>query len=325
MVFCIVAIVVFGILGIFSAKYRTYFKEALRCVARQATLRKCDTDFDNKIKSKIVSKLIGKSPKMAKFVYKRFSAISWVFVVIMFASIGLTVFGVVNAVLYGNCNGEESTELCLLNPGTTGDGGFSSIGGSITKELKAPSADDDPRIGGENSSVTIIEFGCLECKYTKKAEETRKALTEKYGNKVKIIFRNFPIPSHPLSREAAEASECADDQGKYWEYHDKMFENQKGMTIEKMKQLAVDVGIDGEEFNQCFDSGKFRDEVEKDRQDGLGAGIYGTPTFFINGMPIVGPAKIEEFTKIIDEELVNTGSAIQEVTMQKPVVDVCTE
>ena len=303
MVFCIIALVVFVIMGIFSAKYRTYFKEALRCVGRQMTLRKCDTDFDNKMKSKISSKLLKVSPRAAKFVFKRFSWISWIFVILMFWSIASIGIGAYNTVAYGNCNGEESTDFCLFNPDMTGNGGHSMHEGLEKKELTPASPDDDPFLGGENAKVTIIEFGCFRCKYTKKAEETRKQLLEKYGDKIKFVFRNFPLPSHDLSRETAEAADCALEQGNYWEYHDKLFENQKNMSIQKIKDIAIELDLDREKFNECFDSRKYQDEVEKDHQDGLKSGIYGTPTFFINGKPLVGPRTFDEFTKIIDEEL----------------------
>ncbi len=303
MVFCIVALVVFGVMGIFSAKYRTYFKEALRCVGRQMTLRKCDTDFDNKVKSKITAKLMNRSPMAAKFVYKRFSWISWAFVLLMFWSIASLGIGVYNTVAYGNCNGEESTDFCIFNPDMTGNSGHSMHEGLEKKELTPASVDDDPFLGGENAKVTIIEFGCFRCKYTKKAEDTRKQILEKYGDKVKFVFRNFPLPSHDLSRETAEAADCALEQGKYWEYHDKLFENQKDMSVEKIKEIPSDIGLDTQKFNDCVDSRKYEDEVEKDHQDGLKSGIYGTPTFFINGRPLVGPNTFEKFVQIIDEEL----------------------
>ena len=303
MVFCIVALVMFGVLGIFSAKYRTYFKEALRCVGRQMTLRKCDTDFDNKIKSKITARLMNRSPKAAKFVYKKFSWVSWVFVLLMFWSIASIGIGVYNTVAYGNCNGEESTDFCIFNPDMTGNSGHSMHEGLEKKELTPASVDDDPFIGGENAKVTIIEFGCFRCKYTKKAEETRKQILQKYGDKIKFVFRNFPLPSHDLSRETAEASDCALEQDKYWEYHDQLFANQKNMSVEKIKSIAADLGLDAKKFNECFDSRKYQQEVEKDHQDGLKSGIYGTPTFFINGRPLVGPRTFEEFVQIIDEEL----------------------
>ena len=267
------------------------------------TLRKCDTNFDNKMKSKISAKLMKKSPLAAKFIYKRFSWISWAFVLLMFWSIISIGIGAYNTVVYGNCNGEESTDFCLFNPEMTGNSGHSMHEGLEKKDLIPASADDDPSLGGENAKVTIIEFGCFRCKYTKKAEETMKKLLEKYGDKIKIVFRNFPLPSHDLSRETAEAAECAKEQDKYWEYHDKLFENQKTISLEKIKSIAGEVDLNQEKFNECFDSRKYQQEVEKDHQDGLKSGIYGTPTFFINGRPLVGPRTFEEFVQIIDEEL----------------------
>ncbi len=301
MVFCVIAIIIFGILGLFSAKYRTYFREALRCVGRQATLRKCDTDFDNKIKSKITAKLMGKSPSTARFVYKRFYLISWVFVILLFWSAAIFVTGIYNFYSFGNCNGPGAEGFCIFD--TMSDIGYSVIGGISAKDLIPASADDDPFLGGENAKVTIIEFGCFRCSYTKEFESTRKQLLEKYNNSIKFVFRNFPLPQHNLSRETAEASNCALEQGKYWEYHNSLFDNQKNMSIEIMKKIAIDIGANAEQFNQCFDSKKFKDEVEKDYQDGLKSKLYGTPTFFINGRALVGPKPIGEFIKIIDEEL----------------------
>lgn len=104
MVVCIIAFVVLAFMGIFSAKYRTYAKESGRCVFRMATLRPCDTDFDQKVKSKITTKLMTKSPKAAGFVYKRFNVISWIFVIIFFISIALTASAVYNLAVYGTCD-----------------------------------------------------------------------------------------------------------------------------------------------------------------------------------------------------------------------------
>jgi len=116
MVFCIVAMVVFGFLGIFSAKYRTYAKEAFRCVARLATLRPCNTQFDELMKAKITAKLITRSPKVGKFVYDKFSAISIVFAIIMFASLGYTGYSVYNLVEHGTCD-PAHPDQCIFNPG----------------------------------------------------------------------------------------------------------------------------------------------------------------------------------------------------------------
>ncbi|MFH0949138.1 MAG: hypothetical protein V1802_01475 [Candidatus Aenigmatarchaeota archaeon] len=114
MVICIIAAVIFGFLGIFSAKYRGYAKESFRCTFRMATLRKCDTEFDERVKAKITSKLMKRSPKAAGFVFRNFSVISWVFVIVMFASLALTVNTAYNLAVYGTC--DPHSDQCIFNP-----------------------------------------------------------------------------------------------------------------------------------------------------------------------------------------------------------------
>ena len=302
MVFCIIALVVFGFLGIFSAKYRSYAREAFRCVTRMATLRKCDTGFDQKMKSKITAKLMKKSPIAARFVYRRFEAISWFFVAVMLISTFFAGMGIYNLYAYGNCNGPESTDICILNPE-----GTSIVGSSSQLKPELVTADDDPYTGSGN--ITIIEFGCHACPYTKKAEPIMKDLLRKYGSKVRLVFRDFPVERHKLSREAAEASECSHEQGLdyYWIYHDKLFEKQKELSNDTFRRIAEEAGLDMERFNACFDSEKYREEVEKDFLDGKAAGVYGTPTFFIGNITIVGPKPLSDFEKAIKGQAIAAG------------------
>ena len=128
---------------------------------------------------------------------------------------------------------------------------------------------------------------------------------ETYPEQVRIVFRDYPLPNHPFARPAAEAAQCANAQGKFWEYHDKVFENQATLQDERLKQFAVEIGIDPESFNACFDSGEFRDDVEADYRDGERLGVTGTPAFFINGRFISGAQPFEVFKAIIDDELGN--------------------
>src|SRR3989338_9101514 len=116
MVFCIIALVIFSILGLFSAKYRAYAKESFRCVSSMITLRPCDTGFDQKMKAKVTSGLMKRSERLGRFVYKRFELISWSFLAVMIVSLFFTGLGIYNLVAYGNCNGPESTDVCILNP-----------------------------------------------------------------------------------------------------------------------------------------------------------------------------------------------------------------
>ena len=168
------------------------------------------------------------------------------------------------------------------------------------------SADDDPVKGSNEAPVTMIEFSDYECFFCARYSlQIFPQIDENYiqTGKVKLIFRDYPLGFHQYAKKAAEASECADEQGKYWEYHDLLFENQEALDTESLKQYAVDLGLDATIFNECLDSGKMAQEVEKDFQDGVSYGIKGTPTFFINEIKVVGAQPYEVFQQIIEQEL----------------------
>jgi protein-disulfide isomerase len=124
-----------------------------------------------------------------------------------------------------------------------------------------------------------------------------------YGNKVRIVFKDFPLPNHAEAQKASEAAHCAGEQGKYWEMHDAMFANQRALHVPSLKQAARALGIDGEKFDQCLDSGKHTANVRADYELGEKMGVNSTPTIYINGRPLVGAQPFEQFRLIIDEEL----------------------
>ena len=119
------------------------------------------------------------------------------------------------------------------------------------------------------------------------------------------MYREYPLPNHPNARPSAEAGQCANEQGKFWPYHDKLFANQQRLGTSDLKQYAVDLGLDAARFNGCIDSHKYAALVEADVSAGNDAGVNGTPAFFINGRMLSGAQPFEEFKKIIDEELAN--------------------
>ncbi len=123
------------------------------------------------------------------------------------------------------------------------------------------------------------------------------------------MFRDFPLGFHDRAQAAAEAAQCANVQGKFWEYHDKLFENQRALQTESLKQYAVDLGLDADDFGECLDSGRFRDDVIQDQREGSTYGVRGTPAFFINGRFLSGNQPFDAFAKIIDEELERKGTA----------------
>ncbi|MBU2638628.1 MAG: DsbA family protein [Nanoarchaeota archaeon] len=161
----------------------------------------------------------------------------------------------------------------------------------------------DPSIGPADAEVTIIEYSDFECPFCQRAEETVKQVLKEYEGRVRLVYKNFPLSFHNNARPAAEAGECANEQGKFWELHEKMFENRLNLKKSDIKEYAEEIGLDMDRFNSCFDSGKYSDEVDQDIADGAMLSVSGVPAFFINGKPLIGAQPIEEFRKIIGKEL----------------------
>lgn len=178
---------------------------------------------------------------------------------------------------------------------------------TISKEqLFAEIMDDDPVKGDPNAPVVIVEFSDFECPFcVRYYQEAYRQIEEEYvkTGKVRYVFRDYPLGFHPYAQKAAEASQCADDQGKFWEMHDKLFENQDKLDVSSLKQYAKDLELDSETFDQCLDSGKYEQEIVNDIRDAADYGIQGTPTFIINDKIVVGAQPFSEFKKIIDAEL----------------------
>jgi protein-disulfide isomerase len=306
---CLIALVVFGILGIFSAKYRTIAKEAFDCVFHRLTLRKCTTGFDKRLKSQITGNIMRKHPRFGGAVYKHFEAISWVFTIAMIVSLAYSALSVYNFVAFGNCNGPDSSAFCVFDPFVHGAGQNQT---QCTLDGQQPGVvtgilnigPDDPSIGPANAKVTIVEAGCFACPYTKQAVPTVKQVLAYYGDKVRFVYKDFPISSaHPGAQIASEASYCAKEQGKYWEYFDVLFANQGQTGNDDLTGFAGTLGLNTSQFSQCLDSHKYKATVDANFAEAYKIGVYGTPTFFINGQVLVGPKTFNEFKQIIDREL----------------------
>lgn len=175
------------------------------------------------------------------------------------------------------------------------------VGGKVEVSI-----DDDAVLGDENAPVTIIEFSDYECPFCGRFySETLGQIDDKYikTGKVKLVYRDFPLSFHPNAQKAAEAAECAGEQGKYWEMHDKLFKNGVSGGIAGFKQYAKEIGFDSSKFDNCLDSGKMASEVQKDFNDGQSYGVQGTPAFFINGKLVSGAQPFSNFQQVIDGEL----------------------
>jgi protein-disulfide isomerase len=182
---------------------------------------------------------------------------------------------------------------------------------SVVVHLKAPpvarvevSIDGGIARGAENAPVTIVEFTDFHCPFCKRAAPTIAELMAKFGDKVKHVHRDFPIASlHPEAPRAHVAARCADEQGKFWAYHDKVFAGQARSSAGQLETYAREVGLDPVAFEHCLASNKYEAIVQKDIEEGSRLGVNGTPTFFINGRPLVGAQPLAKFVEIIDDEL----------------------
>jgi protein-disulfide isomerase len=124
-----------------------------------------------------------------------------------------------------------------------------------------------------------------------------------YGDRIRFVYRNFPLQNHQQARPAAEAAQCANEQGQFWAYHDRLFGDPGKLSDAELKQSAAALGMDAARFNKCVDDHKYRAVVDADQQAGADAGVTGTPAFFVNGRLLSGAQPFEVFKRVIDEEL----------------------
>jgi protein-disulfide isomerase len=163
---------------------------------------------------------------------------------------------------------------------------------------------DAPNKGTVNALIKVVKFEDFQCPYCKMVQPRFGELLKKYEGKIEIIHKDLPLESiHPQARQAAEAARCAAEQGKFWEYHDRLYLRSPKLSADDLKAYANDVGLNRETFDGCFTSGKHKAAVQKDLMEGADLGITGTPTFFINGRELTGGQSLEAFSAIIDEEL----------------------
>lgn len=162
----------------------------------------------------------------------------------------------------------------------------------------------EPFKGPENAPVTIVKFEDFHCPFCRQVQPTLTELLSRYNGKVRLVHKDLPLDSiHPRALPAAEAARCADDQGKFWSYHDKLYANSPKASTEDLKSYAKELGLKVEAFDRCVESGKYKAVVQKDLNEGAQLGLTATPVFFINGREISGAQPLEAFTAIIDEEL----------------------
>jgi len=162
-----------------------------------------------------------------------------------------------------------------------------------------------PSLGPADAPIVIVEFSDFQCPFCKRFhDETYQSLMTAYPGKIRFVYRHFPLTSiHPNAFPAAEASMCANEQGAFWQYHDKIFEDQSQLGDDLYLQIATELGLDSKAFTDCMTSEKYKDAIQQDSDFAVNLGVNSTPTFFINGLAVVGAQPLNVFTQVIDKEL----------------------
>ncbi len=187
---------------------------------------------------------------------------------------------------------------------------------AVTIQLELPpfyrasvSTEDAPARGPAAAPVTIVKFEDFHCPFCRRAHATLQTLQTRYGDKLRIIHKDMPLEGlHPGATRSHVAARCAGEEGKFWEYQDKLYEIPPKPTPEKLKGVAQELGLDAAAFDTCLAAGKYDAAIEKDFTEGEALGVTGTPAFFINGRPLRGAQPVENFVRVIEQELSNAAN-----------------
>jgi predicted DsbA family dithiol-disulfide isomerase len=303
--FCLLALIIFSILGIFSASHRQLAKEAFDCVFRRITLRPCNTGFDKKIKSKIVGKLLNRSEFVAKLLNKHFEMVSWVFFIILLGSGLWVVKGGYNFYMYGSCNGLNASGFCAFDP--TGENNkVSQISDSCS--LNPPSESDldlaainlseyPTKDAGSEDSLVFI--GCYNCDYTRKAYPLIQKLQDNY--EFNYTFVHFPVKDETSYISNYVYCGNLQDPEKLWRFNGKLFASSKEDVSNNgyVDKIAVEVGFDVDALQACVTSEETQKIVDNQFEQVRATGIYGTPTIFINDKALVGPKPYRVYQRML--------------------------
>lgn len=173
----------------------------------------------------------------------------------------------------------------------------------LAPEIAANIAKGGPSFGPEDAKVTVVEFSDFQCPYCSRAATVVDQMKEKYGTRIRFVFRQYPLPMHENARIAAEAALAANAQGKFWEFHDKMFQNQSKLTRESLEGYAKEAGLNVGDFKKALDSKTYAAAVESDMKLGESVAVQGTPTMFINGARVQNPTSFEAIAAQLDGAL----------------------
>ena len=306
---CIIALIIFGIMGIFSASHRELAKEAFDCVFKRITFRPCNSGFKEKIKGKILSKIISRSTFLAKMVNKHYEILSFVFFVLMVGSTIWVFNGVYNFYVYGSCNGLNQTGFCAFDPSgennkvtALGDGTTCGITQQTEANLTLKNVDlssfpKKSAIGKDE----VVFIGCYACDYSRKAyPDVLKLIEKKNAN---YTFAHYGAIGDTTF--LADAGYCVDKiyPNDYWNFNSYLFTEDKNFVLNKdnLDKILTNFNFDVGKVNECANSVDTKTAVENQVKELKKTNIYGTPTIFINEKAFVGPKPYRVYRSAINK------------------------
>lgn len=306
---CIIALIIFSILGIFSASHRALAREAFSCVFRRVTFRPCNTGFKDKIKGKVLSKIISRSTFLARVVNKHYELLSWIFFILMVGSTIWVFNGIYNFYVYGSCNGLNQAGFCAFDPSgennkITGLEENASCGVvAKTEENLTLSGVDlssfpSKNIGAKNNVVFI---GCYACDYSRKVyPEITKLIKDK---KINYTFAHYPAKGNTTFLSDVGYCVYKNYPDKYWDFNDYLFTEDKDYVLDEKNTDTIleKFGFDPKVINDCATNDETKKAVREEVDELNKTGIYGTPTIFINDKPFVGPKPLRVYKSAINK------------------------
>jgi hypothetical protein len=302
---CIAALLVLGIMGIFSASHRKLAREALDCVLRRVTLRPCDTGFDVKVKATVLGKLMKKSPKLAKFVGKYFDWLSLLLVGITIVASLYSLRGIYNYYAWGNCGGQQSSSFCVFDPKGKNTKSSTILSECSVEPTEVTDLDQGQIemshyvIENPESEKEIVMLGCFSCEYTRKIYPQIRDIVD--ATKPSFSFIHFPV--HQETEYVAPYDYCIrkTQASNYQDFLELMFNNSVEVISqeENLQQLLTNAGFEMEKITECLQDSEALQTTEKELQQVQKTGIFGTPTIFVNGTPVVGPKPERVYKRLL--------------------------
>ncbi len=292
---CLIALIVFGIMGIFSASHRALAKEAFSCVFHRVTFRPCTSNFKEKIKSKILSKLINRSTFLAKMVNKHYEILSWIFFILMVGSTVWVLRGGYNFYVYGSCNGLNESGFCAFDPSGSNNAvteidNQCPITESSSKDVTLQNVDlSSFPTQNVNSKDTVVFIGCYACDYSRKAyPDILKLVASKKTN---FIFAHYPAKGNTTA--LAETAYCVNKNypDKFWDFNAYLFSADKDYVLNPANTDTIlgKFSFDVKAIDECAKSGETKEVVQNQVEELTKTNLYGTPTIFLNSKAFVGP------------------------------------